>query len=220
MNLMRGLCFLAAAALIVACSSAESDWTQASQTNTVAAYQDFLNKHADSPHATEAKQNIQTLQDNQAWMTAQQANTADAYQQYLTAMPSGAHVQEAHDKITAIQRAAAWDSAKANPTEGSLNSFIQMYPSGAETDQARALLATLDSRAQLGAYPSSDAAEKAKAKMADKYGKQLGELVVLQPTGKSKIFHLASAAMTADQAKAACAQVKKGGQACTVVKKE
>ena len=44
MNLTRALCFAAAAALIVACSSAESDWSQASQTNTIAAYQDFLSK--------------------------------------------------------------------------------------------------------------------------------------------------------------------------------
>jgi hypothetical protein len=219
MNLMRGLCFLAAAALIVACSSAESDFNQASQTNTVAAYQDFLNKHADAPQAAQAKQAIQTLQDNQAWATAQQTNTADSYQQYLTAMPSGAHAQEAHDKVTGIQRAAAWDSLKANPTEASLNSFMQMYPSGAESDQARALLASLDSRAQLGSYPSADAANKAKPKLQDKFGKELQEVQVIQPTGNSKTFHLASAAITAQQAKDACTAVRKGGGSCTVVKK-
>jgi hypothetical protein len=220
MNLMRGLCFLAAATLIVACSSAESDWTTASQTNTVAAYQDFLTKHADSPHAAQAKQSIQTLQDNQAWTTAQQANTADSYQQYLTAMPSGAHAQEAHDKVTGIQRAAAWDSLKTNPTEASLNSFMQMYPSGAETDQARALLASLDSRAQLGgSYPNADAANKAKAKLTDKVTKPMQEVEVVPPAGTSKTFHLASAAMTAQQAKDACTAVKKAGQGCTVVKK-
>lgn len=220
MNLIRGLCFLTAAALIVACSSAESDWNQANQTHTIAAYQDFLTKHADSPHAAEAHQQIQTLQDDQAWATAQQANTADGYQQYLTAMPSGAHAQDAHDKLTALQRAAAWDTAKNNPTESSLQSFLQMYPSGAEADQARSLLQTLDYRVQLGSFSSSDAADKAKGRLQDKYSNELQQVMVIQPTGKSKIYHLASAAMTQDAAKAACAQVRKAGQSCSVVKKE
>jgi outer membrane protein assembly factor BamD (BamD/ComL family) len=220
MNLLRTLCFVAAAALIVACSSAESDWNQASQTNTVAAYQDFLNKHPDDQHAAQAKQQIATLQDNEAWATAQQANSAQGYQQYLSAMPSGAHAQEAHDKLTALQATDAWNSTKNNPTEASLNSFLQMYPNAPEAQDARQMLGTLDYRAQLGSFPSSDAADKAKAKLQDKFGSVLQQVVVIQPTGKSKTYHLASAAMTQDQAKAACAQVKKGGQHCDVVKKE
>lgn len=220
MNLLRALCFATAAALIVACSSAESDWNQASQTNTVAAYQDFLNKHPDDQHAAQAKQQIATLQDNQAWATAQQANSAQGYQQYLSSMPNGAHAQEAHDKLTALQATDAWNSTKNNPTEASLNSFLQMYPNAPEAQDARQMLGTLDYRAQLGTFPSSDAADKAKAKLQDKFGSVLQQIVVVQPSGKSKSYHLASAAMTEDQAKAACAQVKKGGQHCEVVKKE
>jgi outer membrane protein assembly factor BamD (BamD/ComL family) len=220
MNLLRGLCFLTAAVFIVACSSAESDWNQANQTHTVAAYQDFLNKHPDSPHAADAKTQIQTLQDNQAWATAQQTNTADGYQQYLTAEPNGAHAQEAQQKLTALKATDAWNSTKNNPTEASLNSFLQMYPNTPEADQARSMLQTLDYRVELGSYRSADAADKAKTQLQDKFGKELQEVQVIQPTGKSKVFHLASAAMTQDQAKAACAQVKKGGQRCEVVKKE
>lgn len=220
MNLLRALPFVAAAALIVACSSAESDWNQASQTNTVAAYQDFLSKHADDQHAAQAKQQIATLQDNQAWATAQQTNTAAGYQQYLSSMPNGGHAQEAHDKLTALQATDAWNSTKNNPTEASLNSFLQMYPNAPEAQDARQALSTLDYRAQLGAFASSDAADKAKTKLQDKYGSVLQQIMVMQPMGKSKSYHLASAAMTQDQAKAACAQVKKGGQHCDVVKKE
>lgn len=220
MNLLRALCFITAATLIVACSSAESDWNQASQTNTIAAYQDFLNKHPDDQHAAQAKQQIATLQDNQAWATAQQTNTAAGYQQYLSSMPNGTHAQEAHDKLTALQATDAWNSTKSNPTEASLNSFLQMYPNAPEAQDARQMLQTLDYRAQLGSFPSSAAADKAKARLQDKYGSVLQQVVVIQPMGKSKTYHLASAAMTEDQAKAACAQVKKGGQHCEVVKKE
>ena len=219
MNLIRGLCFLTAAALIVACSSVESDWTQASQTNTVAAYQDYLAKHPDSPHAAQAKQQVQTLQDNQAWATAQQVNTAESYQQYLAAEPNGAHAQEAHGKLTDAQRAAAWQTAKNTPTESSLQGFLQSYPQGPEADQARSMLQTLDYRVQLGSFSSADAADKAKTSLQSKFGQQLQQVVVIPPTGKSKIYHLASAAMTQEQAGAACAQLRKSGQRCEVLKK-
>jgi hypothetical protein len=219
MNLIRGLCVLTAAALIVACSSAESDWAQASTTNTIAAYQDFLTKHPDSPHATQAKQQVLALQDNQAWATAQQVNTAESYQQYLSAEPSGAHAQEAHNKLTDAQRVAAWQTVKSTPTESSLQGFLQTYPQGAEADQARSMLQTLDYRVQLGSFPSADAADKAKGSLQDKYGQQLQQVVVIPPAAKSKTYHLASAAMTQDQARAACAQVHKSGQRCEVVKK-
>jgi SPOR domain len=219
MNPIRGLCFLTAAALIVACSSAESDWTQATQANTVAAYQDFLTKHADSPHAAQAQQQIQALQDYQAWTTAQQANTPEGYQQYLTAQPNGAHAQEAHTKLTDAQRATAWQTVKNTPTESSLQGFLQTYPQGAEADQARSMLQTLNYRVQLGSFNSANAADKAKTTLQDKYGQQLQQVVVIPPAGKSKIYHLASAAMTQDQARAACTQVHKSGQRCEVVKK-
>lgn len=209
MNPMRGLCVLTAAVLLAACSSAESDWNQANTTGTVAAYQDFISKHPDDPNAAQARQHIQTLQDAQAWAAAQQANTVEGYQGYLTAQPSGAHGQEAHDKMMAMQRAAAWQTAQAAGTEAALQGFLQTYSQGPEADQARAMLATLNFRVQLGAFSSSAAAEKARASLQDKYGKELQMVMVEQPMGKSKTYHVSSAAMTEQQAKAACAAVRK-----------
>ena len=71
------------AAILAACSSAESDWKKADSQNTTAAYQDFLTQHPNDAHAQDARDRIKKLEDEQAWADAQKTNTADAYQQYL-----------------------------------------------------------------------------------------------------------------------------------------
>ena len=86
---------LCCALALTACSSANKDWATASNANTVAAYQSFLDKHPADPHANEAKAFMLALQDDAAWSTAQNANSLDSYQQYLRADPNGSHAQSA-----------------------------------------------------------------------------------------------------------------------------
>ena len=210
---------LAAAAALAACSSSESDWNQANSQGTVAAYQDFLTKHPNDPHDAAAQQRIASLKDDQDWMTAQSANTLQGYQAYLASDPMGAHAQDAQTHITDLQRAADWQQAKSTGTEAALNGFLQKYPTGAEADQAKAQLQTLNYVVVLGSFGSNDAATKAQSKLQDKFGNDLQGVVVVPPVGKSKTFHVASAGMTEDQAKAACASLKKQHQTCSVMKR-
>jgi hypothetical protein len=218
-RLTLGLGLLAAAAL-AACSSSEADWNQANTQGTVAAYQAFLNKHPNDQHDAAARQRIQTLQDDDAWKSAQTTNTVESYQQYITAQPNGAHVQDAHDRITGFERASAWQTAKATGTEAALQDFLQKYPTGPEADQAKAQLQQLTYRVQVGAFSSSSLADKTRARIQDRFGKDLQNVVVVPPAGKSKMYHVASANMTEDQAKAACAMLRKAHQSCTVMKSE
>jgi len=217
-KLIWGLSVLAAGTL-VACSSSESDWNQANTQGTIAAYQAFLTKHPNDPHDAAAQQRIQTLQDDQAWMTAQTANSLQGYQQYLASEPMGAHAQEAQTQITNLQRAADWQQAKSANTQAALQAFLQKYPSGPEADQAKAQLAQFDYVVDLGTFRSDKAASAAQSKLQDKFGNDLQSVVVVPPTGKSKTFHVASAAMTEDQAKTACASLKKQHQKCSVMKR-
>jgi hypothetical protein len=215
--LIRSLCLLTAAALL-GCSSPAADWAEATAQGTAAAYQAFLNKYPNDPHAAEARQRIQTIQDGEAWITAQTANSVDSYQQYVAAEPHGANVQEAHNQITALQRAAAWQAAKDAGTGAALQSFLQTYPQGPEADQARAQLVRFNYEVQLGTYSSSQQAEQARLRLQDHYGKDLQMLVVVPPSAKSKVYHVASADMTQEQAKAACATLRKSHQRCEVTK--
>jgi len=215
--LIRSLCLLTAATLL-ACSFPAADWNQATAQGTAAAYQAFLNKYPNDPHTADARQRVQTIQDGETWITAQTANSVDSYQQYLAAEPHGANVQEAHNQIMALQRAAAWQDAKSAGTASALQAFLQKYPQGPEADQARAQLAQFDYQVQLGTYSSSRQADQARARLQDHYGKDLQTVVVVPPSAKSNVYHVASADMTQDQAKAACATLRKSHQRCEVTK--
>ncbi|HEX4049321.1 MAG TPA: SPOR domain-containing protein [Steroidobacteraceae bacterium] len=215
--LIHSLCLLTAATLL-ACSSPEADWNQATSQGTAAAYQAFLAKYPNDSHAAEARQRMQTIQDGQDWITAQTGNTVASYQQYLAAEPNGANVQAARAQLMGLQRAAAWPDAKNAGTASALQAFLQKYPQGPEADQARAQLAQFDYQVQLGTYGGSQQADRARAQLQDRYGKDLQAVVVIPPSGKSKAYHVSSANMTEDQAKAACATLKKSHQHCEVTK--
>ena len=101
--------------LLSACG-AGYEWSHASTLNTIAAYQTFLSKYPNDPHAVDAQSRIAKLQDEQAWTTAQIASSVQGYQQYLTAEPNGAHVQVARDEIVTRERDAAWRTAQTNET--------------------------------------------------------------------------------------------------------
>ena len=210
------------AALLAGCDTAESDWQKAVALNTEAGFQDFLTHHPTGAHSQDAKDRIQSLEDEQAWADAQKAGTNDGFQQYLTKEPNGKHADEAHTQITALDRAAAWKSAQTANTEQSLQDFIQKYNQGAEVDQAKAQLQKLQTekyRVQLGTFKDDKAAEKARADLQTKFGNDIHDLVVIPPSGSSKQHEVSSAPLTEEDAKALCAKLKKAHQRCEVVKR-
>jgi hypothetical protein len=213
------VCYLLAA-LIAACSSTQKDWDHANTAGTVAAYQEFLQRHPQDAHAEEAHSRIHALEDVQAWSTAQSADTAAAYQQYLQSQPSGAHAQEARDKIAALDEASAWKLAQADGSAAALQGFLQKYPQGPEADQARAQLQQISMgyRVQLGAFRNKKQAEHARVQLRSRYAKVLHDVVLVAPTPPDKLTRLRSARMSQADAKAACAHLRKAHQRCEVVK--
>src|SRR5579885_2392734 len=79
--------------LLLACSSIEADWQQATTANTIGAYQDFLKQHPNGQHADEARSRIRAIEDDQAWLAAVTANTQQSFEQYLHNHPNGSHAQ-------------------------------------------------------------------------------------------------------------------------------
>lgn len=210
-----------ATALLIACSSADSDWKKADAANTTAAYADFLKQHPNDGHAPQAHERLQKIADEQAWSDAQKTNTLESYQQYLQKEPGGSHVPEANTQVTALGRAAAWKTAQAANTESALQDFLQKYDQGPEADQARAQLQKLKSanyRVQLGTSRDQKAAEKSRGSLQTRFNGELQDLVVIPPAGSDKLYRIASAPMTESDATSACAKLKKAHQHCEVVK--
>jgi len=207
-----------AAILLAACSSAQSDWQKASASNTVTAYQEFLQKHPNTTQSVEARSRIHALEDEQAWARAQQANTVAGYQAYLQEQPAGIHLAEARDHIAATERTSAWAAASATDTPEALQAFLDKYPQGAEADQARAKLARLTGyRVQLASYRSEQQAQKIRDRLQGKYGDVLGSVVVVPEAG-SNVHVVRSAPMGEAEANNACAKLKRDHLSCEVVR--
>ena len=122
--------------LVAGCHSAQSDWEKASSLNTIAAYQDFLNKHPNDERATEAKAMIRQQEDNDAWDIARHEGSVVAYQGYLEKYPQGAHAPAAKTAMIDINRAADWKTAQSGDA-AAVQAFLNKYPAGAEVDQAK-----------------------------------------------------------------------------------
>ena len=205
---------------LIACSSIEADWQQATTANTIGAYQDFLKLHPNGQHADEARSRIHGLEDEQAWTTAENSNTQQSFEQYLRNEANGTHAQDARDRITGFERASAWKTAQTDGTSAAIQGFLQKYPTGPESDEARAALQKLqnDFQVQLASYHSRTEAERMSERLKRKFGNLLHDVVVVPATPPDKLNHIRSAPMSEDEAKAACATLKKSHQRCEVVK--
>jgi hypothetical protein len=212
------LCVMMAGAL-AACSSPNADWQKATQQNTEDAYQQFIQKHPSDSRVEQARNRISALKDEQAWSTAKSANTLDAYQQYLQQEPNGMHAADAQDKVNSLQAAAAWQTAQSTNTPAGYQDFLQKYPNAAQASDAQAALKNLTGfQALLASTRSKTLADKLAARLKAKYGNELQDVVVVPPTGKSKVTEVRSAPMTESDAKSACAKLRKAHQRCEVVK--
>jgi outer membrane protein assembly factor BamD (BamD/ComL family) len=212
------LCVITAGAL-AACSNPTADWQKANTQNTVAAYQQFIQQHPNDARVAQARNRINALNDEAAWNTAQNANTADAYQQYLQQEPNGMHAADAQDKINGLQEAAAWQNAQSTKTAAAYQEFLQKYPNSPHAADAQEALKSLTGyQVLLASTRSKTLADKLAQRLKEKYGNELQDVVVVPPTGKSKTLEVRSAPMTEDDAKTACAKLKKAHQHCSVVK--
>jgi outer membrane protein assembly factor BamD (BamD/ComL family) len=208
---------LCGSVLLSACG-AGYEWSHASTLNTIAVYQTFLSKYPNDSHAVDAQSRIAKLRDEQAWTTAQIASSLQGYQQYLTAEPNGAHAQGAREEIVTREQAAAWQTAQTNETAQSLQGFLIKYPSGSDADEARdRLKAIAGYRAEFGAARSQRRADHERDALTKRFGKELRQVVVVEPDAKDRDYRITSSPMSEQDASAACETLKHAGRPCTVV---
>jgi hypothetical protein len=205
-------------AALAGCHSANYEWSQATTINTIAAYQEYLNRYPNDVHVVEAQSRIAALQDEGAWNKAQVASTVEGYQQYLSSEPNGTHVQAAQDEITSRERAAAWRSAQTANTAQAFQDFLTKYPTGLEADQAHKKLDSLFGfRAELATAHNSKLADRKRDEIEKRFGKDLTGIVVLEPDATTHDYRIASGLMSEKDANTACDNVKHGGGSCTVI---
>lgn len=208
---------LCGAVLLGACG-ARYDWSHASTVNTIPAYQTFLSKYPNDPHVVDARRRIARLQDDRAWTTAQIASSVPGYQRYLRTEPNGSHAPMARDEVVTRERALAWQSVQTHETVQSLRDFLKRYPSGPEADEAHGRLKTMAGyRAEFASARSERFADHDRDVLTKRFGKELPQVVVLEPDKNDRDYRVTSSPMSEREASAACETFRHSGRPCEVV---
>lgn len=79
--------------------SVDKEWTDAVVSNSKAAIERFLKMHPNSPHTTEAKVKIDSLD----WVSASKTNTQEALQAYLDSHTDGLYYDQAKDMLAKLE---------------------------------------------------------------------------------------------------------------------
>jgi cell division protein FtsN len=216
----RWLVCVVVAGSLWGCGSTEADWQRANAAGSLTAYQAFLDRHPNGPHADEARNHILVMQDDQVWLQAQNVNTPESYQQYLLKEPNGKRARQANERITGFVRGAAWKDAQSNGSAAVLEAFLQKYPQGPEADDARAMLQKLTSeehyRVQLATFRDKTKADRARARLQARYGTLLHAVVITSAPNHS--MRVASGPMSHAEARTACSTLRRSGQHCEIIR--
>ena len=212
---------------LAACHPVDSAWERASAADTVESYSSFVNRYPTDSRVKEARHRIEVMTDPADWQLAQDANTIKSYRDYVAYHIEGKHFDEALRRIATLERKAALSEAETAGTPEALRRFLDKYQEGRDAEQARAMLVELekkyaenaDYRIELGKYARREEADDALSKVLKEYGSALGPVLVVALPAPDAPFALRSTAMTQQDARVACAKVKKHNQPCSVIKR-
>ncbi len=103
------------AALAAGCSREQQDWRSAESADTAEAYTHFLEQHADSELAKQARARVAQLQEERDWKHTDDIATVDAYRKFLAQHPSGKWAEEARIRIEGFSLGSAPHAARQGP---------------------------------------------------------------------------------------------------------
>ncbi len=83
-------------------SKESNDYTSAEKLNTIAAYNQYLEKYPTGSNANKARRNIEKLK--LIWKETIESNSKEAYEKYVKDFPKGDYFKAARDSITAIEK--------------------------------------------------------------------------------------------------------------------
>ncbi len=110
----------AVTAKLEALKKQDNDWQNAVVSSSKAALEDYVAKHPESEHVTEARHLIDSID----WAGAQNENTLEALQGYIDAHINGEHVTEANQAIKIIKSKTV-QSEEKSAVVGVLRKFFQ-----------------------------------------------------------------------------------------------
>lgn len=158
--------FLIAAALLAGCDTREQDWEAATQADSIAAYEEFLDQHPDGQYTASARERIAEIREKNAWDSAQDTGTVDAYQAFVEEYPDSEHAAQAAARIEEMERSSRWSQLRDSTEIAALEAFVRRYPDSDEAAQARERIEQLEAEAQAEAEAEARARAEAEAQAA------------------------------------------------------
>ena len=144
-ELSRVVIAITLAASLVACASAQKDWSTARSADTIAAYEAFLRQHPTGETATQARARLNELRAPNAWARAVAANTVEAYEEFARVHGEDKRAAEARRRAGALRSdLPAWQAAQSAQTIEALEKFLRENPQSPFAEQARAKIVDLE----------------------------------------------------------------------------
>ncbi len=198
-----------ASCALAACGGEGRDWRSAEAADTVEAYDQFLEKHPEGEHVTQARARLGQLAEDREWQRATTADTAVAYRAFLAQHPNGKWAGEARIRVenfalTEPGAPATQPSPSAEPADGAASAS----PSGREFG------------IQLGAFSTEAAAQAEWQQLQSRHRAQLGSLkpeVQRAASGSGTVFRLQAPVGAEARARGICAALTQASQPCVVV---
>lgn len=125
---MKKYIFISVALLFFACASQKSMFQKAQMTNTIEAYEQFLEKYPEGEYTFQAKSNIEKL----SFKNAESKNTIESYNKYLSIYPEGEFTSQAKSSIENL----IFTDAKNKNTIESYKDYLLKYPEGKYSSKA------------------------------------------------------------------------------------
>lgn len=227
---------------LAACSGERQDYQRAEAAGTVSGWEEFLVRHPEGERATAARAQLATLHEEREWRRASTVDSVDAYQQYLRGYPNGHYASEALIRIANLNLASTPPGGPPE-TSPSLPMEAPAAPSTAATAPPAAKVAaarpaataataakpasgkaqsTPGYRVQLGAFgKGSAAADRAWKQLLAKYPGEFAGRKPIIAAARSRdgkpLHRLQVAGYTSTAARAVCARLQAGGDACVIV---
>jgi outer membrane protein assembly factor BamD (BamD/ComL family) len=117
---------------LTSCSNPESDLKTAEQANTEQAFQQFIQKHPESPLVAQAQRD----QEKVVYEVAMKAGTSSSFKTFLQRFPKSPLA----DQASAEWERAEYDQAGRAGTVAAYEAFLKQFPSGAHGGQAKSNL--------------------------------------------------------------------------------
>lgn len=215
-----------ASCVLVACGGEGRDWRSAEAADTVEAYDQFLEKHPDGEHVTQARARLEQLAEDREWQRATTADTAAAYREFLAQHPNGKWAAEARIRVenfALTEPAGATESrnvvSEVRPLEEP--QATQAPPPAKPADRAASASPSGSGFGiQLGAFSTEAAAQAEWRQLQSRHRAQLGPLkpqVQRAASGSGTVFRLQAHVGAEARARGICSALTRASQPCVVV---